>query len=122
LFSSILRTFWWDTLDGVSLSVAKMAQVDECKPLLEGVAAFHGGDTAGARGKLTAAHRRWAGLQLSDESLASLAAMGFRTRESGRALRFCGGDVAAAAAFIVVGRHRLTPGSQRSVSAIQAKI
>lgn len=39
-------------------------------------------------------------LQVSPESLALLREMGYRQQESARALRFCGGDVAASVAFI----------------------
>jgi hypothetical protein len=77
--------------------------------LLEGVAAYHAGDKRAAREKLTAAHDRWKSLQLSDEALASLAGMGFGSREASRGLRFCGGAAAsagAAAAFIVDQRAR----------------
>lgn len=74
--------------------------------LLEGVAAYHGGDWEVARSKLTAARDRWKSLQLSDDSLAALAGMGFGESEATRGLRFCGGDVAKAAAFIVDQRAR----------------
>lgn len=74
--------------------------------LLEGVASHYAGDAPGAARKLTAARRRWKTLQLSADSLASLAGMGFAGREASRGLRFCGGDVAAAAAFIVDQRAR----------------
>jgi hypothetical protein len=38
--------------------------------------------------------------QVSPEALASLQAMGYKRQEAARALRFCGGDVAAAVNFI----------------------
>ena len=74
--------------------------------LLEGVAAYHTGDTKVAHEKLLAARDRLSSLQLSDDSLASLRAMGFTEQEAVRGLRFCGGDVAKAATFIVDQRAR----------------
>lgn len=74
--------------------------------LLEGIAAHYSGDSQTAARQLAAARNHWESLRLSDNSLASLAAMGFGGREASRGLRFCGGDVAAAAAFIVDWRAR----------------
>lgn len=49
--------------------------------LLEGVAAYHAGDTRAARAKLGAAKAKWERLQLSDDCLAELLAMGFSNSE-----------------------------------------
>ena len=51
--------------------------------LLEGVAAWYAGDRSLARERLQAARAKWAQLQVSDDALASLANMGFRTAEVG---------------------------------------
>ncbi|GBF88993.1 hypothetical protein Rsub_01492 [Raphidocelis subcapitata] len=67
---------------------------------MEGVVAFHSGDRAAAARHLAAARERWARLQVPPGSLAALLEMGYDRREAGRALRFCGGDVSAAVAFI----------------------
>ena len=49
--------------------------------LLEGVAAWYAGDQNLARERLLAARAKWAQLQVSDDALASLGNMGFRTAE-----------------------------------------
>ncbi len=49
--------------------------------LLEGVAAWYAGDAGLARERLLSARAKWAQLQVSDDALASLANMGFRTAE-----------------------------------------
>ena len=49
--------------------------------LLEGVAAWYAGDAGLARERLLSARAKWAQLQVSDDALASLGNMGFRTAE-----------------------------------------
>ncbi|GFH11934.1 uncharacterized protein HaLaN_07525, partial [Haematococcus lacustris] len=62
---------------------------------LEGVVAFMVGDLDAAERALGAAHRKWLALQL-----AQLQDMGFGAQEAVRALRFSGGEVEPALAFI----------------------
>ncbi|DBB10937.1 hypothetical protein WJX82_008688 [Trebouxia sp. C0006] len=66
--------------------------------LLQGVAAFHSGDSKASL-HLASALAKWQRLQVSDESLATLASMGFTTSQATRALRFCEGDTEQAASF-----------------------
>jgi hypothetical protein len=54
--------------------------------LLEGVAAFHAGARDAAKAKLAAAQAKWEQLQVSDDQLASLLAMGFGAAEVGSSL------------------------------------
>eukprot|EP00775_Hariotina_reticulata_P012251 gene12251-12388_t len=68
--------------------------------LLEGIVAFHSEDAAAARSHLMAAQARWQKLQLSETALLQLAEMGYSQVESARALRFSGGDLAAAVNFL----------------------
>ncbi len=49
--------------------------------LLEGVAAYYSGDKALAREKLQSSEQRWQQLQVSDERLAELMSMGFKSQE-----------------------------------------
>ena len=49
--------------------------------LLEGVAAYYSGDKALAGEKLKSSEQRWQQLQVSDERLAELMSMGFRSQE-----------------------------------------
>ena len=51
--------------------------------LLEGVAAWYAGDQSLAQERLMSARGKWAQLQVSDDALASLGNMGFRTAEVG---------------------------------------
>eukprot|EP00878_Enallax_costatus_P017080 GHUV01017933.1.p1 GENE.GHUV01017933.1~~GHUV01017933.1.p1 ORF type:complete len:343 (+),score=113.63 GHUV01017933.1:474-1502(+) len=81
--------------------------------LLEGVVAYHSGELAAAQQHLQAAHRRWQKLQLSEQALLSLAEMGYSETESSRALRFSGGDLAAAVDFLTEQRHRQQEQKQR---------
>ena len=83
--------------------------------LLEGVAAYSRGDVPEARERLLAASRALASLRLSDDAMASLASMGFTRKEAARGLRFCGGDVAAAAAFIT--EHRANAAAAAAAAA-----
>ncbi|DBA81188.1 TPA: hypothetical protein ACH3X2_007006 [Trebouxia sp. C0005] len=66
--------------------------------LLQGVAAFHSGDSKASL-HLASALSKWRRLQVSDESLATLASMGFTASQATRALRFCEGDTEQAASF-----------------------
>lgn len=50
--------------------------------LLQGVAAFHSGDKHAVK-HLESAKAKWQRLQVSDESLAALASMGFSTHQVG---------------------------------------
>ena len=45
------------------------------------MSAWYAGDKISAEKSLTSAHAKWAQLQVSDNALASLAGMGFRTGE-----------------------------------------
>ncbi|KAK9817072.1 hypothetical protein WJX72_009049 [[Myrmecia] bisecta] len=76
--------------------------------LLGGLAAYHEGNRGAAHTHLAAALDRWQRLQVSDESLAGLLAMGFSSSEAVRALRFCQGDENQAAEFIVNQRQKAT--------------
>lgn len=67
--------------------------------LLEGVVAYHGGKSEAARQSLVSAFSKYKQLQVSDEALAQLGAMGFTTLESRRALRMCGQDLQRAVEF-----------------------
>ncbi|CAM6119310.1 unnamed protein product [Calypogeia fissa] len=67
--------------------------------LLEGVVAYHSGHPEAARQSLVSAHSKYRQLQVSDEAVAQLAAMGFAAVESRRALRMCGQDVHRAIEF-----------------------
>lgn len=49
--------------------------------LLEGVAAYYSGNKALARAKLKSSEQRWQQLQVSDERLAELMSMGFKSQE-----------------------------------------
>ena len=49
--------------------------------LLEGVAAYYSGDRTLARAKLRSSEQRWQQLQVSDERLAELMSMGFKSQE-----------------------------------------
>ena len=49
--------------------------------MLEGVSAWYAGDRALAAQRLQSAREKWRQLQVSDDALASLAGMGFHTRE-----------------------------------------
>ncbi|CAI5519483.1 unnamed protein product [Closterium sp. Naga37s-1] len=74
--------------------------------LLDAIAAYHSGDLTGARPLLASAQSLFQQLQVSDESLASLAGMGFSANEARRALRVAGGDVSRAAEFVILQRQR----------------
>jgi hypothetical protein len=50
--------------------------------LLEGISAFYGGELREARDRLLSARAKWQRLQVSDEALAALSAMGFPTAEA----------------------------------------
>ena len=73
----------------VGMSVGLVSPVSDAAPrpryvrleLLEGVSAWCAGDRAAAEKSLTSARAKWAQLQMSDQALASLAGMGFRTGE-----------------------------------------
>ncbi len=49
--------------------------------LLEGVAAYYSGNKALAQAKLKSSEQRWQQLQVSDERLAELMSMGFKSQE-----------------------------------------
>lgn len=68
--------------------------------LLEGVVAFHSGEQQLAQQRLQSAQARWRKLQLSEDALLQLAELGYSHKSSCRALRFSGGDVAAAVDFL----------------------
>ncbi|CAI5499853.1 unnamed protein product [Closterium sp. Naga37s-1] len=74
--------------------------------LLDAIAAYHSGDLTRARPLLASAQSLFQQLQVSDESLASLAGMGFSANEARRALRVAGGDVSRAAEFVILQRQR----------------
>ncbi|CAI5931860.1 unnamed protein product [Closterium sp. NIES-64] len=74
--------------------------------LLDAIAAYHSGDLMGARPLLASAQSLFQQLQVSDDSLASLAGMGFSANEARRALRVAGGDVSRAAEFVILQRQR----------------
>ncbi|WIA39072.1 hypothetical protein OEZ86_005216 [Tetradesmus obliquus] len=74
--------------------------------LLEGVVAFHSGEASAAAAHLAAAQARWQRLQLSPGALLALAEMGYAEQEAQRALRFSGGDLAAAVDFLTEQRQR----------------
>ncbi|CAI5931479.1 unnamed protein product [Closterium sp. NIES-64] len=74
--------------------------------LLDAIAAYHSGDLMGARPLLASAQSLFQQLQVSDDSLASLAGMGFLANEARRALRVAGGDVSRAAEFVILQRQR----------------
>ncbi|EIE20769.1 hypothetical protein COCSUDRAFT_48401 [Coccomyxa subellipsoidea C-169] len=73
--------------------------------LLEGVGAFHAGDNAKAKAALEGALAKWERLQVSDDRLAELLAMGFTSSEATRGLRFCAGDCERAVGFIMEQRR-----------------
>ena len=66
--------------DGVACSYVRLE-------LLQGVAAFHSQDGREALRLLQSAQAKWQRLQVSDESLAALASMGFPTHQAS----FCAG-------------------------------
>eukprot|EP00897_Mesotaenium_endlicherianum_P001793 jgi/Mesen1/1641/ME000135S00637 len=74
--------------------------------LLEGVAAFHAGHLDAARASLLAAQSLYQRLQVADDELVQLAAMGFGAREAKRALRMAGHDAQQAVSFLMDQRQR----------------
>ena len=76
--------------------------------LLEGVLAIRAGDAEEARKKLKAASEKRDALLrvVRPESVAALASMGIDGPEATRALRFCDGNVAAAAAHVMDARAK----------------
>ncbi|GJP40747.1 hypothetical protein CLOM_g405 [Closterium sp. NIES-68] len=74
--------------------------------LLDAIAAYHSGDVEHARLLLASAQSLFQQLQVSDDSLAGLAAMGFSANEARRALRVAGGNVSRAAEFVILQRQR----------------
>ncbi|MEW5303146.1 MAG: hypothetical protein WDW36_005867 [Sanguina aurantia] len=67
---------------------------------VEGVVAYHMQEPAAALLSLENAQRRWRSLQVSDEALASMQAMGYTHKDAGRALRLSANNVGAAVAFL----------------------
>ncbi|MEW5309591.1 MAG: hypothetical protein WDW38_001470 [Sanguina aurantia] len=67
---------------------------------VEGVVAYHMQEPAAALLSLENAQRRWRSLQVSDEALATMQAMGFTHKDAGRALRLSANNVGAAVAFL----------------------
>ena len=81
--------------------------------LLEGVLAVRAGDVEKARNKLLAARQTRDALLrvVRPESVAALASMGIDGPEATRALRFCAGDVDAAAAHVMDARAKAAAGA-----------
>ena len=81
--------------------------------LLEGVLALRAGDVEKARKKLLAARQTRDALLrvVRPESVAALASMGIDGPEATRALRFCAGDVDAAAAHVMDARAKAAAGA-----------
>ncbi|KAL7137812.1 hypothetical protein ABFS83_10G118500 [Erythranthe nasuta] len=69
--------------------------------LLEGVVAYHGGQLQKSKNVLTAAQAKYFQLQVPDETLSLLMSMGYKERESKRALRMNNLDVGSAVDFLV---------------------
>ncbi|KAL5697827.1 hypothetical protein ACHQM5_028938 [Ranunculus cassubicifolius] len=69
--------------------------------LLEGVVAYHSGEIDKCRKALTSAGAKLAQLEISDESLSLIMAMGYKEKETKRALRMNMQDVERAVGFLV---------------------
>ncbi|XP_024370673.1 uncharacterized protein [Physcomitrium patens] len=69
--------------------------------LLEGVVAYHSGQTDAARASLLSAQEKFEQLQISDEQVAALAQMGFSMKEARRSLRVSGKDASLAVEFVM---------------------
>ncbi|CAL5222997.1 g5442 [Coccomyxa viridis] len=82
--------------------------------LLEGVAAYYSGNKALAQAKLKSSEQRWQQLQVSDERLAELMSMGFKSQEAKRSLRFCQGNAENAITFILEQRKAQDEQKQRA--------
>jgi hypothetical protein len=61
--------------------------------LLEGVVAYHNGQTEKARGSLTSAQAKYLQLQVPDEAISMLMDMGYEARSAKRALKMTGYDI-----------------------------
>ncbi|XP_009338397.1 NEDD8 ultimate buster 1 [Pyrus x bretschneideri] len=69
--------------------------------LLEGVVAYHSGQYDKSRKVLTSAQEKFTKLQVPDEALSLVMSMGFKERDSKRALRMSNQDVSSAVDFLV---------------------
>ncbi|MCL7024672.1 hypothetical protein MKW94_026706, partial [Papaver nudicaule] len=69
--------------------------------LLEGVVAYHSGQTEKALKSLNSAQARYNQLQVPDEALSMLMSMGYREKEAKRALRMNNQNIERAAEFLV---------------------
>lgn len=74
--------------------------------LLEGVVAYHSGQLEKSKKALTSAQLRYSQLQVSDETLSLLVAMGYEERDAKRALRMSNQDVPRAVDFLVQEKAR----------------
>eukprot|EP00250_Pteridium_aquilinum_P008039 c17618_g1_i1 orf=121-1794(+) len=74
--------------------------------LLEGVVAFHTGLFEAAKRSMVSAQSKYNQLQVSDESLAFLAGMGFSAKDAQRALRVSAQDVNSAIEFLMEERRK----------------
>ncbi|XP_062184388.1 uncharacterized protein LOC133888241 [Phragmites australis] len=61
--------------------------------LLEGVVAYHNGNSEKARGSLTSAQAKYLQLQVPDEAISMLMDMGYEARSAKRALKMTGYDI-----------------------------
>uniref|UniRef100_A0A7N0UID3 NEDD8 ultimate buster 1 n=1 Tax=Kalanchoe fedtschenkoi TaxID=63787 RepID=A0A7N0UID3_KALFE len=74
--------------------------------LLEGVVAYHSGEFEKSKNLLTSAQAKYSQLQVSDEALSVLLSMGYKERQSKRALRMTNQNIEMAIDFLVEERSK----------------
>ncbi|TVU16310.1 hypothetical protein EJB05_39867 [Eragrostis curvula] len=76
--------------------------------LLEGVVAYHNGQSEKAHGSLTSAQVKYLQLQVPDEAIAMLTEMGYSTRSAKRALKMTGYDIQSSVDLLCEEREKKT--------------
>ncbi|KAK7860768.1 nedd8 ultimate buster 1 [Quercus suber] len=99
----MLRDIRWLSVAGARLEKARegieRAHGKDSSRLLEGVVAYHSGQFDKSRKALTSAQAKFS--QVPDEALSLVMSMGFKERDSKRALRMSNQDIGSAVDFLV---------------------